>query len=95
MIHAVTRAAGAGRSHHARRLPTRAPRDMAKVNPKDLKPQVYKDPRPAEYFQPFHDQARKGIGWIFNFVRVILTLPTILLYRARAIGLENVPEPAR
>ena len=64
---------------------------MAEVNPKDLKPQVYKDPRPAEYFQHFHKRARKGIGWTYNFVRVILTLPTILIYRARAIGLQNIP----
>ena len=56
-----------------------------------MKPQVYKDPRPAEYFTQFHERARKGIGWIYDFVRVILTLPTILFYRARAIGVENVP----
>jgi 1-acyl-sn-glycerol-3-phosphate acyltransferase len=65
---------------------------MPEVNPKDLKPQVYKDPRPAETFTHFHERARKGIGWTYNFVRVILTLPTILLYRARAIGLENIPK---
>jgi 1-acyl-sn-glycerol-3-phosphate acyltransferase len=65
---------------------------MAKVNPNDLKPQVYKDPRPAEYFQHFHVRARKGIGWVYDVVRVVLTLPTILIYRARAIGVENVPE---
>jgi 1-acyl-sn-glycerol-3-phosphate acyltransferase len=65
---------------------------MAEVNPKDLKPQVYKDPRPAETFTHFHQRARKGIGWTYNFVRAILTLPTILLYRARAIGLENIPK---
>ncbi len=65
---------------------------MAEVNPKDLKPQVYKDPRPAETFTHFHERARKGIGWTYNVVRIILTLPTILLYRARAIGLENIPK---
>jgi 1-acyl-sn-glycerol-3-phosphate acyltransferase len=64
---------------------------MAKVDPKDMKAQVYKDPRPAEHFTRFHRRARRGIGWTYNFVRVILTLPTILIYRARAIGLENVP----
>ena len=64
---------------------------MAKVNPKDLKPQVYKDPRPAEYFTKFHKKARKGIGYMYDVVRVILTLPTILIYRTRAIGTEHVP----
>jgi len=64
---------------------------MPKVNPKDMKPQVYKDPRPAEIFTKYHRSARRGVGWIYDFVRVILTLPTILIYRARAIGVENVP----
>ncbi len=64
---------------------------MAKVNPTDMKPQVYKDPRPAEMFTPYHEAARKGVRWIYEFVRVILTLPTIVLYRTRAIGVENVP----
>jgi len=64
---------------------------MPKVDPKEIKPQVYKDPRPAEHFTRFHERARRGIGWTYNSVRVILTLPTILIYRARAIGLENIP----
>ena len=64
---------------------------MAKVNPRDMKPQVYKDPRPAEIFTQFHRSARRGVGWVYDFVRVILTIPTILIYRARAIGVENVP----
>jgi 1-acyl-sn-glycerol-3-phosphate acyltransferase len=64
---------------------------MPKVNPKDMKPQVYKDPRPAAYFSKFHESARRGVGFIYDIARVILTLPTILLYRTRAIGVENVP----
>ncbi|HWO82413.1 MAG TPA: lysophospholipid acyltransferase family protein [Solirubrobacterales bacterium] len=58
----------------------------------EMKPQVYKDPRPAEYFQQFHESARKGVGWTYTFARIVLTLPTILLWRVRAIGLENVPK---
>jgi 1-acyl-sn-glycerol-3-phosphate acyltransferase len=64
---------------------------MAKVNPKDMKPQVYKDPRPPETFTRFHERARRGVGYVYNLARVILTLPTILIYRSRAIGIENVP----
>jgi 1-acyl-sn-glycerol-3-phosphate acyltransferase len=64
---------------------------MAKVNPKDMKPQVYKDPRPAELFTPYHRSARRGVGWIYDLARAILTIPTILIYRARAIGVENLP----
>jgi 1-acyl-sn-glycerol-3-phosphate acyltransferase len=57
----------------------------------DLKPQVYKDERPAEYFDQFHERARKGVGWTYPLVRAIITLPTLLPYRTRAIGAENVP----
>ena len=58
----------------------------------DMKPQVYKDERPAEYFDQFHAAARKGVGWTYTFVRIILSLPTLLIYRVRAIGVENVPK---
>jgi 1-acyl-sn-glycerol-3-phosphate acyltransferase len=58
----------------------------------EMKPQVYKDQRPAEYFQQFHDSARKGVGWTYTLARIVLTLPTILLWRVRAIGVENVPK---
>jgi 1-acyl-sn-glycerol-3-phosphate acyltransferase len=58
----------------------------------EMKPQVYKDPRPATYFTEFHDAARKGVGWTYTLARIILTLPTLLLWRVRAIGLENVPK---
>jgi 1-acyl-sn-glycerol-3-phosphate acyltransferase len=57
----------------------------------DMKPQVYKDERPAEYFDQFHAAARKGVGWTYTFVRVLVSLPTLLIYRVRAIGVENVP----
>ncbi len=58
----------------------------------DMKPQTYKDDRPAEYFDQFHAAARKGVGWTYAFVRIILSLPTLLIYRVRAIGVENVPK---
>lgn len=58
----------------------------------EMKPQVYKDPRPAEYFDQFHAAARKGVGWTYTFARIVLTLPTWLIWRVRAIGVENVPK---
>lgn len=58
----------------------------------DLKPQVYKDERPAEYFDQFHAAARRGVGWTYTLVRLIISLPTLLLYRVRAVGRENVPK---
>jgi 1-acyl-sn-glycerol-3-phosphate acyltransferase len=57
----------------------------------EMKPQSYKDPRPAEYFTQFHKAARKGVGWTYTLGRLVLTLPTLLFYRVRKIGLENVP----
>jgi len=56
-----------------------------------MRPQTYRDPRPAEYFTQFHDAARKGVGWTYTFARIVLTLPTLLLWRVRQIGVENVP----
>jgi 1-acyl-sn-glycerol-3-phosphate acyltransferase len=58
----------------------------------EMKPQVYKDPRPAEYFDQFHAAAREGVGWTYTLARIILTLPTILIWRVRAFGVENVPK---
>ena len=58
----------------------------------EMKPQVYKDPRPAEYFQQFHRAARKGVGWTYTFARIVLTLPTLLIWRGRQIGVGNVPK---
>jgi 1-acyl-sn-glycerol-3-phosphate acyltransferase len=57
-----------------------------------MKPQVYKDPRPSEYFTEFHEAARNGVGWTYALARIILTLPTLLLWRVRALGAENVPK---
>lgn len=58
----------------------------------DMKPQVYRDERPAEYFDQFHAAARKGVGWTYTLVRILVSLPALLIYRTRAIGVENVPK---
>jgi 1-acyl-sn-glycerol-3-phosphate acyltransferase len=58
----------------------------------DIKPQTYKDDRPASYFDQFHTAARKGVGWTYPLVRAIVSLPTLLIYRVRAIGVANVPK---
>ncbi|MBS1844481.1 MAG: 1-acyl-sn-glycerol-3-phosphate acyltransferase [Actinobacteria bacterium] len=57
----------------------------------EMKPQVYRDERPAEYFDQFHESARKGAGWTYTVARLVVTLPTILLYRVTAEGRKNVP----
>ena len=58
----------------------------------EIKPQVYKDDRPAAYFDQFHAAARRGVGWTYTFVRLIVSLPTLLIWRVRVIGRENVPK---
>jgi 1-acyl-sn-glycerol-3-phosphate acyltransferase len=58
----------------------------------DIKPQVYRDDRPAEYFDQFHAAARRGVGWTYTVARIIVSLPTLLIYRVRAIGVKNVPK---
>src|SRR5919198_1316343 len=58
----------------------------------EIKPQVYKDPRPAEYFTRFHERARTHEpDWVYDVARIILTPPTLLVYRGRAIATDNVP----
>lgn len=58
----------------------------------EIKPQVYKDPRPAEYFDRFHSWARShGAGWTYELARMLVTPFSLLVYRCRAIGTENVP----
>ena len=50
----------------------------------ELKPQVYKDPRPAEYFQQFHERSRtKEPNWIYELVRAALTPVAIHAVRSK------------
>ena len=58
----------------------------------NMKPQKYKDDRPAEYFEQFHAAARKGVGWTYPLVRALISLPTLVLWRVRAVGVGNVPK---
>ena len=57
----------------------------------EMKPQVYRDDRPEEYFDQFHESARKGAGWTYTAARLLVTVPTILLYRVTSQGRKNVP----
>jgi 1-acyl-sn-glycerol-3-phosphate acyltransferase len=57
-----------------------------------VKAQVYKDPRPAEYFTQFHERARtRRPDWVYEIVRVVLTPYLLLFYRARCIDSDKVP----
>jgi 1-acyl-sn-glycerol-3-phosphate acyltransferase len=58
-----------------------------------LKPQVYKDPRPAEYFERFHERVRDHPPeWIYETVRVLTMLNALITFRGRGYGSENVPD---
>lgn len=58
----------------------------------ELKPQVYKDPRPPEYFAHFHEHVRTHEpGWTYELTRMITTLVALIFYRVRAGGTEHVP----
>lgn len=58
----------------------------------ELKPQVYKDPRPKEYFDPFHERVREQQPEpIYEVVRALTVLLALILFRARGLETENVP----
>jgi 1-acyl-sn-glycerol-3-phosphate acyltransferase len=57
-----------------------------------IKPQVYKDERPAEYFEQFHERTRSGPPeWIYEVVRGVTTMMALTAYRARGIDSQLVP----
>ncbi len=57
-----------------------------------LRPQAYRDERPATSMLPAHEWARTHEpGWTYTAVRVVMSPPALLLYRCRAQGLANVP----
>jgi 1-acyl-sn-glycerol-3-phosphate acyltransferase len=58
----------------------------------ELRPQVYKDPRPADYFAPFHERVRDHPPeWIYEVVRMVMVMGAVIAFRARGYGSENVP----
>jgi 1-acyl-sn-glycerol-3-phosphate acyltransferase len=58
-----------------------------------MKPQVYIDPRPAEFFDKYHERVRtRRPDWAYRLARVVLTGPILAGYRFRAIDVHNVPE---
>jgi 1-acyl-sn-glycerol-3-phosphate acyltransferase len=63
--------------------------------PDDLTPiraQVYRDPRPAEYFERFHARARtREPDAMYQVVRVATSLYAWIAFRTRGIAPEHVP----
>jgi 1-acyl-sn-glycerol-3-phosphate acyltransferase len=57
-----------------------------------VKPQVYKDPRPAEYFTRFHERVRsRRPDFMYEVVRGLLTPVLLFFYRTRCIDSDKVP----
>jgi 1-acyl-sn-glycerol-3-phosphate acyltransferase len=58
-----------------------------------LKEQVYKDPRPKEHFDRFHERSRtREPDAVYELVRTVTTLYALTAFRARGIGADLVPE---
>ena len=58
----------------------------------EIRPQRYRETRPAELFQPIHEWSRTHQpGWTYELARMVTTFIAIFAYRARAISPENVP----
>jgi 1-acyl-sn-glycerol-3-phosphate acyltransferase len=58
-----------------------------------VKPQVYKDPRPAEHFTRFHERTRsRRPDWVYELVRFVLTPYLLMFNRERCIDSQNVPD---
>jgi 1-acyl-sn-glycerol-3-phosphate acyltransferase len=59
----------------------------------EIKPQVYKDPRPKEYFDHFHELVRseEPEARVYEATRVLTMLHALITFRARGLGTANVP----
>jgi 1-acyl-sn-glycerol-3-phosphate acyltransferase len=58
----------------------------------ELKDSVYKDPRPKEHFDRFHERTRtRRPDLVYEIVRIATTLFAWTLFRVRGIDAERVP----
>jgi 1-acyl-sn-glycerol-3-phosphate acyltransferase len=57
-----------------------------------IKEQVYKDPRPKEHFDRFHERSRtREPNWVYEAVRLVTSVYAWIFFRTRAINPEHVP----
>jgi 1-acyl-sn-glycerol-3-phosphate acyltransferase len=68
---------------------------MATKPPPDLTPikaQIYKDPRPKEFFDRFHERTRsRPPDWVYEVVRMATSLYAWTFFRARGRDAQQVP----
>jgi 1-acyl-sn-glycerol-3-phosphate acyltransferase len=58
-----------------------------------LKEQVYKDPRPKEYFDRFHERSRtREPDAMYELVRSLTTMYSLVAFRASCISSDKVPQ---
>lgn len=58
-----------------------------------MKEQVYKDPRPKEFFDRYHERSRtQKPNWVYELVRLATSLYSYTFLRARSIGSHNIPK---
>ena len=58
----------------------------------EIKPQRYKDERPPEILDEFHDHSRRrDPNFVYEVVRLFTTPISLSIYRTRQIEVDNVP----
>src|SRR3954463_3933882 len=68
--------------------------DLARMDEKlvALKPQVYRDPRPKEHFDRFHERTRtREPDFVYELVRIVTSLIAWVFFRVRGYHPERVP----
>ena len=66
------------------------PQETPKLAP--MKPQVYRDPRPKEHFDRFHERSRtRQPDLVYEIVRVLTSIYSWTFFRARGLGADRVP----
>src|ERR1700759_3673092 len=66
--------------------------DTEQENLASMKAQVYKDPRPQEFFDRFHARVRtRKPNWVYELVRVLTSLYAWIIFRARGRDAWKVP----
>jgi 1-acyl-sn-glycerol-3-phosphate acyltransferase len=65
---------------------------MSDADLASMKDQVYRDPRPKEHFDQYHERSRaKQPNWVYEMVRTVTTVYAYTFFRLRSLAGENVP----
>ncbi len=65
---------------------------MAEEKLVEMKPQVYKDPRPKEHFDGYHQRVRRGEpNWVYEAVRMVACTYAWIFFRLRTDDAYKVP----